>query len=95
MSPETVGGLGARLRRGETTPAELAAQARGALQSIEDLHPVLRYTDALTERQAGRAARMLAESPERAGPLCGIPFAYKDVLLSLIHIYLGRGRGDG
>ena len=80
MSPETVGGLGARLRRGETTPAELAAQARGALQSIEDLHPVLRYTDALTERQAGRAARMLAESPERAGPLCGIPFAYKDVL---------------
>ena len=80
MSRETVAELGARLRRGDATPTELAAQARTALESIADLHPVLRYTDALTERQAGRAARILAESPEEAGPLCGIPFAYKDVL---------------
>jgi aspartyl-tRNA(Asn)/glutamyl-tRNA(Gln) amidotransferase subunit A len=80
MSRETVAELGARLRSGDATPTELAAQARTALESIADLHPVLRYTDALTERQAGRAARILAESPEEAGPLCGIPFAYKDVL---------------
>jgi aspartyl-tRNA(Asn)/glutamyl-tRNA(Gln) amidotransferase subunit A len=80
MSSDTVAGLGARLRRGETDPAELAGRARGALESIADLHPVLRYTDDLAERQARRAARMLAESPATAGPLCGIPFAYKDVL---------------
>ncbi|MGD0448668.1 MAG: amidase, partial [Candidatus Dormibacteria bacterium] len=80
MSRETVAQLGARLRSGDATPTELAAQARTALESIADFHAVLRYTDALTERQAGRAARLLAESPEAAGPLCGIPFAYKDVL---------------
>jgi aspartyl-tRNA(Asn)/glutamyl-tRNA(Gln) amidotransferase subunit A len=80
MSWETVGELGARLRSGETTPAQLADHARSAIESLASLHPVLRYTGALTEHQAGRAARMLAESPEQAGPLCGIPFAYKDVL---------------
>jgi aspartyl-tRNA(Asn)/glutamyl-tRNA(Gln) amidotransferase subunit A len=80
MSPRTVAELGASLRRGETSPAELAAASRGALESIAGLHPVLRYTDELAERQAARAARTLAESPETAGPLCGIPFAYKDVL---------------
>ena len=72
--------LGARLRRGETSPGALASAARRELESLAGLHPVLRYTDALAERQAGRAARMLAEAPESAGPLCGIPFAYKDVL---------------
>ena len=80
MSGETVGELGARLRSGETTPVELANEARSAIESLASLHPVLRYTGALTERLAGRAARMLAESPEATGPLCGIPFAYKDVL---------------
>ena len=80
MTPRTVAELGASLRRGETSPAELAAASRGALESLAPLHPVLRYTDELTERQAARAARTLAEAPETAGPLCGIPFAYKDVL---------------
>ena len=80
MSRPTVADLGASLRRGETSPAELAAASRSALESLAGLHPVLRYTDELTERQAARAARSLAESPEKAGPLCGIPFAYKDVL---------------
>jgi aspartyl-tRNA(Asn)/glutamyl-tRNA(Gln) amidotransferase subunit A len=80
MTSRTVAELGASLRRGETSPAELAAASRGALESLAPLHPVLRYTDELTERQAARAARILAEAPETAGPLCGIPFAYKDVL---------------
>jgi len=80
MTPRTVAELGASLRRGETSPAELAAASRGALESLAPLHPVLRYTDELTERQAARAARILAEAPETAGALCGIPFAYKDVL---------------
>ncbi len=72
--------LGARLRRGETTPVELAAGARSALESLASLNPVLRYTDELAARQARRAAGTLAEAPETAGPLCGVPFAYKDVL---------------
>jgi aspartyl-tRNA(Asn)/glutamyl-tRNA(Gln) amidotransferase subunit A len=80
MSRPTAAELGARLRRGEATPAGLAAEARAALQSLSALHPVLRYTGDLAERQAWRAARILAEAPETASPLCGIPFAYKDVL---------------
>ncbi|MGA8015173.1 MAG: Asp-tRNA(Asn)/Glu-tRNA(Gln) amidotransferase subunit GatA [Candidatus Dormiibacterota bacterium] len=76
----TLSELGARLRRGETTPRQLAAEARSSLEEISPLNAVLRFTDSLTERQAERAARMLAQSPETAGPLCGIPFAYKDVL---------------
>ena len=80
MSSDTVAELGARLRRGETTPEELARAARSDLESLARLNPVLRYTDELAARQAGRAARLLAEAPETAGPLCGIPFAYKDVL---------------
>ena len=80
MSHPTVADLGASLRRGETSPAELAAASRSALESLASLNPVLRYTDELAERQAARAARTLAESPDTAGPLCGVPFAYKDVL---------------
>jgi aspartyl-tRNA(Asn)/glutamyl-tRNA(Gln) amidotransferase subunit A len=80
MTSHTVSELGTRLRRGEATPETLAAEARSALESLASLNPVLRYTDALAERQAHRAARMLAETPDAAGPLCGIPFAYKDVL---------------
>jgi len=76
VSRPTVADLGASLRRGETSPAELAAASRSALESLAGLHPVLRYTDELTERQAARAARSLAESPEKAGPRCGIPCAY-------------------
>ena len=72
--------LAERLRRRETTPQELAREARGELQRISGLNAVLRYTDALAERQAERASRMLSDRPELAGPLCGIPFAYKDVL---------------
>jgi aspartyl-tRNA(Asn)/glutamyl-tRNA(Gln) amidotransferase subunit A len=80
MSRPTVAELGARLRRGEATPEDLAAAARSELEGLSELNPVLRYTDELAERQARRAARILADSPETAGPLCGIPFAYKDVL---------------
>ena len=76
----TVAELGARLRRGEATPRQLAAEARSSLEEISPLNAVLRFTDSLTERQAERAAQRLAQSPETAGPLCGIPFAYKDVL---------------
>jgi aspartyl-tRNA(Asn)/glutamyl-tRNA(Gln) amidotransferase subunit A len=80
VSRQTVAELGARLRRGETTPEALASEARSEVESLASLNPVLRYTDELAERQARRAARMLAEAPETAGPLCGVPFAYKDVL---------------
>jgi aspartyl-tRNA(Asn)/glutamyl-tRNA(Gln) amidotransferase subunit A len=76
----TLGELGDRLRRGDTTPAELAAAARSRLEGIASLNAVLRYTDALAEGQAARAAERLSRAPETAGALCGIPFAYKDVL---------------
>ncbi len=80
MTPASVTELGVRLRRGETTPAALAAAARRDLEAVAGLNAVLRFTDSLAERQAERAARMLAQRPEEAGPLCGVPFAYKDVL---------------
>ena len=80
MTPASVTELGARLRRGETTPAALAAAARRDLEAVAGLNAVLRFTDPLAESQAERAARMLALGPEEAGPLCGVPFAYKDVL---------------
>jgi len=80
MTPPTASELAGLLRSGATTPQDLAARARADLKRISDLNAVLRYTDSLAERQAERAARTLAEVPERAGPLCGIPFAYKDVL---------------
>jgi len=76
----TVADLGSALRRGAATPQALAATARARLEGISELNVVLRYTGELAERQAARAARTLAESPETAGPLCGVPFAYKDVL---------------
>src|SRR5487761_1109788 len=78
--PGMIAELAERLRRRETTPQELAREARGELQRISGLNAVLRYTDALAERQAERAPRKLSDRPELAGPLCGIPFAYKDVL---------------
>ncbi len=76
----TIAGLARSLRSGETTPEALAAQARATLESVAGLNAVLRHPDPVTARQVERAARLLAESPDQAGPLCGIPFAYKDVL---------------
>jgi aspartyl-tRNA(Asn)/glutamyl-tRNA(Gln) amidotransferase subunit A len=76
----SVADLALQLRRGETSPEALAGEARAALTRIAGLNAVLRQPDAVTARQAERAARLLAEAPEAAGPLCGIPFAYKDVL---------------
>jgi aspartyl-tRNA(Asn)/glutamyl-tRNA(Gln) amidotransferase subunit A len=80
VSFETIALLGERLRTGQATPGDLAARARRDLEGCAPLNAVLRYTDSLTERQAERAARMLGAAPAAAGPLCGIPFAYKDVL---------------
>jgi aspartyl-tRNA(Asn)/glutamyl-tRNA(Gln) amidotransferase subunit A len=69
-----------QLRRRETSPAELAEEARRNLEGIRGLHPVLRYTDELTERQVRRASSKFLDLGGDPGPLCGIPFAYKDVL---------------
>jgi aspartyl-tRNA(Asn)/glutamyl-tRNA(Gln) amidotransferase subunit A len=76
----TIADLALRLRRGETTPPALAAEARVTLEGLAGLNAVLRYPEEVAARQAERAARLLAEAPEKASPLCGIPFAYKDVL---------------
>jgi aspartyl-tRNA(Asn)/glutamyl-tRNA(Gln) amidotransferase subunit A len=76
----TVAAMGEMLRTGQATPQQLAAAARQELDRVDGLNAVLRRTDAVAERQAERAARVLGEHPEAAGPLCGIPFAYKDVL---------------
>jgi len=85
MSELTTAGLSVTamaglLRSGQASPQDLAAASRGELDRIEGLHAVLRRTGELAERQAARAARLLAETPEAAGPLCGIPFAHKDVI---------------
>ena len=42
----TLSELGARLRRGETTPRQLAAEARSSLEEISPLNAVLRFTEA-------------------------------------------------
>jgi len=76
----TVTAMGEMLRAHEATPQDLAAAARRELDRIDGLNAVLRRTGAVAERQAERAARLMAETPEAAGPLCGIPFAHKDVL---------------
>jgi aspartyl-tRNA(Asn)/glutamyl-tRNA(Gln) amidotransferase subunit A len=78
---KTIAELGDSLRRGEATPEQLAAAAAKHIESTNPaLNAVLRRTDAIAERMAARAARLLAEAPETAGPLCGVPFVYKDVL---------------
>jgi len=71
----------AGLRSGEVTAGELLAAARAQVDAHDArLGTVLSRMDDLAERQASSADRTLRETPDRAGPLCGIPVALKDVL---------------
>jgi aspartyl-tRNA(Asn)/glutamyl-tRNA(Gln) amidotransferase subunit A len=78
---ETITGCAAALREGRTSAAELLARARARLAATDaQLGAFLTRTDALADRQAAAADRLLSEEPERASPLCGVPVAIKDVL---------------
>ncbi|HWF57087.1 MAG TPA: Asp-tRNA(Asn)/Glu-tRNA(Gln) amidotransferase subunit GatA [Candidatus Dormibacteraeota bacterium] len=77
----TAAQMGAALRRGELTPRQLLDDARAQVGRLDgSLHAFLARTDELADAQAERAAGMLREDPDGAGPLCGIPVALKDVL---------------
>ncbi len=77
----TAAAMATALRAGELTPAQLLADARAQLAGQgRSLNAFLALTDELADQQAGRAARMLHDDPVAAGPLCGIPVAFKDVL---------------
>ena len=79
--PDTITGLAAALRDGRTTPRALLAAAMTHVERSEkDLNAYLTVTRDLAEQQADAAARTLAEHPDTASPLCGIPMALKDVL---------------
>src|ERR1700726_2196554 len=78
---DTVRGLGVALRDGSTSPRDLLDRTLAHIAVTDDrVHAYLRPPVELAERQADDAARMLAEHPESASPLCGIPMAIKDVL---------------
>jgi aspartyl-tRNA(Asn)/glutamyl-tRNA(Gln) amidotransferase subunit A len=81
LTGRTITELGDLLRRRETTPLELLAASEGHADATDpQVNAYLARTEALGRHQAERAARTLAENPHSAGPLCGIPFAIKDVL---------------
>jgi aspartyl-tRNA(Asn)/glutamyl-tRNA(Gln) amidotransferase subunit A len=69
------------LRSGELSPRGLLDDARAQLGTRGgSLNAFLAMTDDLADQQAERAAQMLHDDPDAAGPLCGIPVALKDVL---------------
>ena len=74
----TLGELGARFRRRELSPVELV---RVQLARIEALDPSLRAFVTLTADQALADARAAEAALRRgaAGPLTGVPVAYKDL----------------
>jgi aspartyl-tRNA(Asn)/glutamyl-tRNA(Gln) amidotransferase subunit A len=77
----TAAAMGAAMRKGELTPAQVLDDARSQLNGAgRSLNAFLALTDELADRQAERAAQILREDPAGAGPLCGIPVALKDVL---------------
>ena len=77
----TITELAAALRDGSTTPRALLDETLAHLERTDkDLNAYLSVTRELAFQQADAAAKLLADHPERASPLCGIPMALKDVL---------------
>lgn len=73
--------LGRRLRAREISAVELAREALGRIGRLDPpLGAFLRTTEEAAIADAERADRQLAEDPDAAPALCGIPVAYKDVL---------------
>ena len=71
--------LGARLRAGETTSAEITASCLARIDALDDrLRAFLTRTDDLAREQAAAADSRLGTGP--APPVAGIPLALKDVL---------------
>src|ERR1700689_1701320 len=80
LTRSTITELAAALRDGSTTPRALLADAlTHVARSEKDLNAYLTVTSELAELQADVAARTLADHPDTASPLCGIPMALKDV----------------
>ena len=78
---KTIRELARELRAGATTPRVLLDEAMAHIGAVDSsVHAYLTLTGELAERQADAATRMLAERPDDASPLCGIPVALKDVL---------------
>ena len=72
--------LAAIIRRGGTTPTELARLAMGALSTTgRQLNALVTLTEERALRQARRAEEELAAGHDR-GPLHGIPWGAKDLL---------------
>jgi aspartyl-tRNA(Asn)/glutamyl-tRNA(Gln) amidotransferase subunit A len=79
----TAAELGARLRRGETSPTELARQAMERLDTVgRRLNAVVTITEERAMREAENAERELREGIDR-GPLHGIPYGGKDLLAAV------------
>ncbi len=77
----TITELAAALRDGSTTPRALLDETLAHLERTDKhLNAYLSVTHDLAFAQADAAATMLAEHPDTASPLCGIPMALKDVL---------------
>jgi len=78
---EPIAELARRLRRREVSAGELARASFDAIGSADErLGAFLRTTRESAAAQAEAADRRLRDDPHGAGPLCGIPVAYKDVL---------------
>ncbi|HEY6469811.1 MAG TPA: Asp-tRNA(Asn)/Glu-tRNA(Gln) amidotransferase subunit GatA [Candidatus Dormibacteraeota bacterium] len=77
----TITELAAALRNGSTTPRALLDETLAHLErSDKNLNAYLSVTQDLAVEQADAATKTLAEHPDTASLLCGIPMALKDVL---------------
>lgn len=73
--------LGRRLRARELSAVELTDTAFARIEELDgSLGCFLTTTPDAARRSAETADRRLGTDPDGAGPLCGIPVAYKDVL---------------
>ncbi len=77
----TISELARRLRRRECSAVELAEEALAGIAAVDGaVGAFLRTTASAALDQARAADLRLADDPGAAGPMCGIPVAYKDVL---------------
>jgi aspartyl-tRNA(Asn)/glutamyl-tRNA(Gln) amidotransferase subunit A len=79
LCDRTAGELGAMLRSGETSSAEIAASCIARIDAVDDrVKAFLARTDDVAREQAAAADSRLASGPAPA--VAGIPIAVKDVL---------------
>ena len=79
MHYQSIEGLGAAMRRGETSPVEITRMELDRIEKLQpSLHPFATVTADLALAQAEAREKELKSGMDR-GPLHGVPFAVKDL----------------